>query len=321
MRVDTGTIDWLLSGDPAVEYQVRRDLLGESRPAVQRRIATEGWGARFLTARNEDGSWGNGFYEPKWTSSHYTLLDLRLLELPRDNERARESAWKIAREYKGDDGGVNPPGTIKQSDVCINGMYLSYGCYFGVPQTDLASIVDFVISQHMDDGGFNCRRNRSGARHSSVHSTLSVLEGIAQYQEDGYTYRSGDLEQCAAAGRDFLLRHRLFKSDRTGKVIHPELLVFAFPPRWKYNVLRALDYFRRVAVPRDARMADALAVVTKKRRSDGRWPMQRAQAGSVHFVMEEARSPSRWNTLIALRVLDHWSVSGPATPVVDSVPP
>lgn len=296
-------IEWLLEGDVSIRYQTHRDLLDQDRPELRRRIATEGWGARFLSRRNADGSWGRGFYQPKWTSSHYTLLDLKTLAISPDHPSIRESIHKIALERKGSDGGINPSKTIRESDVCVNGMFLNYACYFGEPQEHLESVVDFVLAQRMEDGGFNCRKNRSGARHSSLHSTLSVLEGILEYSRNGYGYRIEELEQVASDSREFILRHRLFKSDHTGEVIHQEFFRLSFPPRWKYNVLRSLAYFGAANVPWDERMRDALEVLFAKRLPDGRWPLQAAHPGQTHFSMEEPRKPSRWNTLMALRVL------------------
>jgi hypothetical protein len=296
-------IDWLLEGDPAIRFQTCRDLLGEERPELQRSITEEGWGAAFLSRRNPDGSWGRGFYQPKWTSSHYTLLDIRLLEPVPDHPVVRESIRGIVRRHKGKDGGIDPSITVGVSDVCVNGMFLNYACYFGEDETELRSVIDFLLSQRMADGGFNCESNRSGARHGSLHSTISVLEGIEEYRRAGYRYRIPELEDCAAASREFLLRHRLFKSDRTGEVIKPEFLKLFYPPRWKYTILRALDFFRRADCPRDDRMEDAFAVLLRKRRSDGRWRLQAPLPGQVHFSMEKPGQPSRWITLIALRVL------------------
>lgn len=306
--MNDSVINWLLDGDVSIQYQTRRDLLGES-PSSRRmrslraRIATDGWGARFLACRNPEGHWGRAFYQPKWTSSNYTLCDLKALSLAPNHAQVRESIHKIALEEKGPDGGINSSGTITSSDVCINGMFLEYACYFGEPQESLVSAVDFVLSQRMGDGGFNCRLNRSGARHSSMHTTILTLEGIQEYLRNGYSYRSDELSTAAEASREFLLRHRLFKSDRTGEVIRDEFLRLSFPPRWKYNILRALDHFRAAGAPWDERMRDALDVVLQKRRADGRWPLQAAHPGAVHFKMEESRQPSRWNTLIALRIL------------------
>lgn len=229
-------------------------------------------------------------------------MDLRSLECPTTPEIA-ESIRIIARDEKSVDGGINPARSVAQSDVCINGMFLKYGCFFGVPQAEVTSVVDFVLGQVMPDGGFNCRKNRSGARHSSMHTTIHMLEGIHEYNVRGYHYRLEELMRVADSSREFLLKHRLYKSDHSGEIIHKDFLRFAFPPRWKYNVLQALDHFRVAGIPHDDRMNDALQVVQEKRRPDGTWPLQAAWPGQVHFKMEEGRKPSRWNTLIALRVL------------------
>jgi hypothetical protein len=302
-------IQWLLEGDVSIQYQVQRDLLGREIPQLRSRIAREGWGAQYLSQRNPDGSWGRGFYQPKWTSSHYTLLDLKTLALTPDNEQIRESVDKIVREEKGPDGGINSSRTIKNSDVCMNGMFLVYACYFGVSQNSIESVVDFILSQKMEDGGFNCRRNRSGARHSSLHSTLSLLEGILEYGRNGYSYRRDELERAAGESREFILQHRLFKSHRTGEIIHRDLLRFPFPPRWKYNILRSLDYFRAANIPWDNRMTDALAVVLAKRKPDGRWLAEAAHPGKIHVQMERPRTPSRWNTLLSLRVIGKYGMA------------
>ncbi|MCG8478416.1 MAG: hypothetical protein MI724_04910 [Spirochaetales bacterium] len=296
-------LDWLAAGDVSIRYQTYRDLLDDDRPDLRERIGREGWGARFLECRNRDGSWGGGFYQPVWTSSHYTLLDLKTLGVVGDHPAIRESIRAVTERHKGPDGGINPSGTIKRSDVCINGMFLNYACYFGEDEADVRSVVDFILDQRMSDGGFNCRKNRSGARHSSLHSTISVLEGVLEYSRNGYEYRLDELERAAGEAREFILAHRLYKSDRTGEIIHPEFLKLSFPTRWKYNILRALDYFQRAEVPWDGRMADALAALLAKRRADGRWPLEAAHPGKTHLVMERSRTPSRWNTLAALRVL------------------
>jgi hypothetical protein len=296
-------IGWLLRGDVAIQYQTHRDLLGTDRPDLRARIATEGWGQRFLACRLPDGSWGQGFYQPKWTSSHYTLLDLKTLAIAPEHPLIRTSIQHVLSSLKGSDGGVYPIGTDKKCDVCVNGMLLNYAAYFQMPEDALRSVVDFLLSERMADGGFNCLSNRSGAHHSSLHSTLSVLEGIHEYVANGYRYRRAELKRAADQARAFILMHRLFKSDRTGAVIRKDFLRLAFPPRWKYNVLRALDCFRVAGAPRDERMADAVDVLMDKRCADGRWRLQAAHRGQFHFVMEASGKPSRWNTLLALRVL------------------
>ena len=182
-------INWLLKGDISIQYQTHRDLLDTDRKDLRKKIETQGWGKNYLSKRKKDGHWGKSFYNPKWISSHYTLVDLRNLCIGPSQPLIQKSVNIIADNEKGPDGGVLPIGAVQNSDVCVNGMFLNYASYFKIKPEKLKSIVDFLLSQHMPDGGFNCRSNRSGATHSSLHSTLSVLEGFWEYILNGYKYR------------------------------------------------------------------------------------------------------------------------------------
>ncbi len=300
--------DWLLSGDVAIQYQARRDLADDERSDLRARIGREGWGAGFLALRNSSGHWGQSFYRPKWTCSHYTLLDLRNLNLSSEYPQVGETIELVLEQDRGRDGGINPSRHIGRSDVCINGMFLNYASYFGAAQEELAAVVDFILSQRMPDGGFNCRLNGSGARHSSLHSTLSVAEGIASYAAAGYTYRLDELRAAEAESIEFILLHRLYLSDRTGEVINKNFLRLPYPSRWKYDVLRALDYLRAAGIGFDERMRPAIEQLLAKRGKDGRWKVQAKHPGQTHFVMERAGQASRWNTLRAMRVLRHFQI-------------
>ncbi len=173
-------INWLMEGDVSLQYQVYRDLLFTERTDLQNRIENEGWGAKFLSKRKNDGNWGLKFYQPKWTSTFYTLLDLRNICISPNNSLIKESIDIIIANEIGLDGGIDASIGGQSSDICVNGMFLNYACYFKADKEKLKSVIDFIISQCMPDGGFNCQWKRSGARHSSLHSTLSVLEGIAE---------------------------------------------------------------------------------------------------------------------------------------------
>jgi hypothetical protein len=301
-------VSWLLHGDVAVEFQARRDLLGRYDAGLRARIGREGAAAVLLAARGPGGHWGRGFYQPKWTSSHYTLLELMNLGLSGDNPAARETVELILREEKCSDGGLNPARTVPVSDACVNGMALGYAAYFGASEESLASVVDFLLGQRLADGGFNCRRNRSGARHSSVHTTVCVLEGITEYERSGLRYRLAELLEARATAVEFLLRHRLYRSERTGEPIDPELTRLHHPARWHFDVLRGLDALARAGVGHDPRMDDALEVIRTRRRSDGLWVANRPYPGRSHLPVPGAGTPSPWITLIALRVLAAYDV-------------
>ena len=308
MNYDADAINWLLTGDISIQYQTYRDLLGEERKEFKNRIEFEGWGKRILEKRNENKHWGLRFYQPKWTSTHYTLLDLKNLGISKNCKPILETIEMILRENKAPDGGILPIGEMRISDMCINGMALNYFSYFGVDQGELKSIIDNILSQQLADGGFNCRLNRSGAKHSSLHTTISVLEGILEYRKSSYTYRLSELLKVEQESHEFILQHCLFKSDKTGKVIDNRYLRFPYPTRWRYDILRSLDYFQFANVRFDSRMQEAMNVILKKRNKEDTWNLNANHPGQVHFQMEKVGKPSRWNTLRALRVLNHFQV-------------
>jgi hypothetical protein len=296
--------DWLMEGDPAIRWQVMRDLLDEP-PAQwqreQRRVAKEGWGRRLLGLRDPRGTWGGGLYTPKWISTNYTLLLLRDMGLPRDNLAGSAGAGLLL-------GRMEPDAfrrRIATLDTCIVAMYLSLAVYFDVRDVRVESLLEQALADQMDDGGWNCARRRHNVHHSSLHTTANVLDGLADYVQYRHD-RSGRIAAAMARAREFMLAHRLFRSDKTGQVIHEAFTKFSFPPRWRYDVLRALDHFRRVNALRDERLAEAIQMLRDRRGKDGRWKLENHHHGQEFFHLERQGQPSRWNTLRALRVLRWW---------------
>jgi len=303
------TIEWLLTGDISIQYKVHRDLLKKDRKDLQDRIVNEGWGKQYLSKRKSSGHWGQGFYQPKWTSSHYTLLDLRNLCLNPENEKVKETIKMVVDTSKAEDGGIQLGlSTSIHSDVCVNGMFLNYASYFQTDEQDLHSVVDSILHELMPDGGFNCRTTRSGAIHSSLHTTLSVLEGLIEFQKAGYSYRMNELQNARKSAEEFILMHQLFLSDRTGKIIRKDFLNLSYPCRWRYDILRALDYFQYSGSEWDERMNLAIQVLLKKRTKNSTWNVQAKHPGKEHFEMEKAGKSSRCNTLRAIRVLEHFKI-------------
>lgn len=303
---------WLLDADPAIRWQALRDVVGAGARAVERerqRVARAGWGARLLARQDPKGTWAGGLssdaglYSPKWISTTYTMLLLRDLGLPAGNQQAQKACALLLEQGLQRDGGINYGWTT--SETCVTGMVLSILAHFEHDDDRLDTIAEHLLAQQMPDGGWNCRR-RFGATHASVHTTILALEGLRLYE----LHRDHKRQAVRAAqrrGREFLLMHRLYRSDRTGEIIKPVFLRFAFPPRWHYDILRALDYFQAVNAPRDRRLSDAIDIVRKTQREDGRWTLQHSYKGKTYFEMERLNAPSRWNTLRALRVLKWWN--------------
>jgi hypothetical protein len=301
-------IKWLNQGDISIQYQTHRDLLGNDNQELRDRISNEGFGKKLLSLQQKDGHWGGGFYHYKWINTHYTLLELRRLNI-KPNKRIMDVLYHILLNCKTDDGGITPNSEVwKFSDVCINGMSLFVMCYFGIDENSLKSIIDFIIKQQLPDGGFNCNYNylKYGAKHSSLHSTVSLIEGINEYLNNGYKYKEDELRKIRSEAIEFILIHKMFKSDKTDEIIKKSFTMLSYPPRWKYDILRAFEAFMNAQIDYDERMNDALDIIFKKKRKDGTWPVQAKHQGRVHFDMEKIGGSSRWNTLRVLRVLKYF---------------
>ena len=302
-------VEWLLDADPAIRWQVMRDLAGESNANVARersRVAFEGWGARLLDLQGADGHWGGASFVPRaWISTFDTLQLLRDLGVDPTNDRVRTAIGKVRGQctWGAEFGGS--PFFEGEVEPCINGRVLAIGAYFGEASDRLAGR---LLQEQLGDGGWNC--DAPPSLRSSFHTTICVLEGLLEYETAKGP--SPDVTAARLRGQEYLLDRRLYRSRSTGQIIAHDRKTrnratwteLSFPTRWHYDILRGLDYLRRAGVAPDERVAEAVDLVRKKRDGHGRWPLENPHPGRVHFDMEGgAGEPSRWNTLRALRVL------------------
>ena len=305
-------IDWLFEGDPAIRWQVLSDLTDASPDEVaaeRARVEHEGWGARLLSFEGADGLWEGGACFPAaytggepgqpWTATMHTLQTLQIFGLDPASEAARRAIPLVAEngrwEHAGQryfDGEVEP---------CINGRTIETGAYFGV---DVTAIVERILGERLADGGWNCEVENGSVR-SSFDTTIDVLDGLLEFERA--TGGSAAVREARRSGEQYLLERGLFRRKSTGEVAVPAYLDFAFPYYWRYDVLRALDYFRRAGADPDPRMVEAVENVRSKQQPDGWWLLDRIHPGRVHFDLEDrVGAPSRWNTVRALRVLAWW---------------
>lgn len=243
-----------------------------------------------------------GTYSPRWISTTWTLLLLRDMGLDPASEQARRAVALVRKNSKWDEGGQDYfDGEV---EPCINGMAVALGASFG---ENVDGIVERLLGEQLGDGGWNCEAERGSTR-GSFNTTISVLEGLLEYERANGG--SSQMTDARRKGEEYLLERRLFRRLSTGEVIDPAWTQFSYPPRWHYDVLRGLDYFRSTGAEPDQRASEAVDLVERKRTPDGRWLLENTHPGRVHFDMDEGDGkPSRWNTLRALRVLS-WAERG-----------
>ena len=310
-------MDWLLEGDPALRWQVLRDLTDapDGEVAAERaRIATEGTGAQILAEQAADGTWSGLAWNPGFNSTMHALWLLWNLGLDPDSPQAQHAVGRVRDQVtwrgSGPEECDDNPYFVGEIEPCINGQVAAAGAYFG---QDVHALIQRLLGEQLADGGWNCEAEFGSAR-ASFNTTICVLEGLLAYER-----AFGPDPAVSAArerGQEYLLERHLMRRLSTGEVITQDRksgkdwTQFAFPAWWSYDVLRGLDYLRDAGVTPNTRLDDALTLVRDKQQPDGRWLLDVEHAGTKLVELEAGvGQPSRWNTLRALRVL-RWAEAG-----------
>ncbi len=330
MSSSSPVLDWLLdpvASDPSIRWQVMRDLLDEPEAvwaAERARVETEGWGARLLAFEDDDGQWAGGAHFPAdfdwdgpeaqraegrltsqpWTSTSHSVSQLRTFGFDATSDRAVRMAELIGANCRWEHAGQ--PYWEGEVEPCINGSAVANGVYFGV---DMRPVVERLLGERLDDGGWNCEAENGSVR-SSFDTTINVLDGLLQFEQA--TGGTPESRTARRSGEEYLLKRALFRRLSTGEPIE-RFLYFINPSRFYYDVLRALDYFRSAGIltgtAPDPRLSEAIEHVQSKRAGDGTWALGWNPAGRIWFNVDDGEGvASRWVTLRALRVL-RWSES------------
>lgn len=326
MVVDPTLLDRLLDTDPALRWQVQRDLAGEPEERWGRtraQMADEGFASRLLAQQDPDGQWAGGAYFPRdfaypdtgggedpghpWTATTWTLTTLR--EWGLDPTALAGTAERLARSCRWEDDGL--PYWGGEVDCCINASTLANGGWLGAEVSELAQ---WFLEHQMTDGGWNCEWVEGSTR-SSFHSTLMSVKGLLSYEAD--TGGSPALRAARRAGEEYLLERRLLHRLSTDELVGPWATRFAYPFRWYYSALHAAEHFRSAAlhdgIEPDPRLAEAIELIRAARQPDGRWLQERRHPGLVWFEVDvPPGQPSPWLTCFATRVLAWWDGAGPA---------
>jgi hypothetical protein len=309
MGRDAAIVEWLLDGDPAIRWQVHRDLLGRPPLAVaaeRSRVSREGWGRRLLDRQASDGRWVpdrgparfRGLYVPKWTSTTYTMSLLSKIGVPPDDAKARRGCHALVSGAEWfPSGGLGYFDARRTAEHCVSAIVLGVLETFDAESRARSRLARFLLDTQLPDGGWNCMED---ATHGSFNTTTLALEALLPRA------RARPVADALARGREFLCSHRLYRSHRTGRIVRSSFTRLRWPIGWEADVLRQLDHFAAARAPRDPRLAEPIDRIRRHRRSDGRWACTSRQPGAVHFELERAGKPSRWVTLKCLRILKWW---------------
>ena len=315
MSSNDPAVSWLLtSRDPSVRYLTLTEILGnparDSHVLAARRAIPKGAKVRaLLSGQRRDGGFGVHPYS-KWTGGFWRLVALAELAMPPGDPRIRPLADHVLAWLEGHRRGLTTGpvmiGTLVRAHATQDGFALAAFCLLGMARSHrVRRLTERIIDWQWPDGGWNCDRNPD-AKHSSFHETHGPLWGLAEFHR---TTGDRDARQAVLKASKFLLQHRLFRSENTGKVIHDSFLKLRFPPYWHYDVLQGLWVLSRAGALKDGRAGEGIDLIAQKRRPDGKW-----RAGGYYWnppggryhgdVVDWGRGgPSEWVTLRALRVL------------------
>lgn len=312
---------WLLDSDPSIKWQVMKDLMDAPETdvtAVRERVAMEGYGAALLALQREDGTWAGEAWNPNLDSTMHALWLLQELGVDPNNHVVKKAVQKVKEqvhwrgwdrdgEWHGFDY-VGNPYFLGEVEPCINGQVVVGGAYFG---QDVEWIMDRLLRDQLSDGGWNCEIEYGSIR-SSFNTTICVLEALLQYEKT-YGERS-EVKEARLRGQEYFLERHLMRRKSTGELLQGDrreknsFTEFTFPTWWHYDVLRGLDYLRKAGVKPDSRVEEAIKLLLSKMDSEGCWPLERLHGDKMLIPWDEVvGSPSRWNTLRALRVLKWYS--------------
>ena len=263
-------IDWLLRSDePAIRWLTSRDLLAEERLDDRAAVLDGPLVSGLLTGQQEDGGFGGHPYR-KWTGAHWRLISLVELGLPAGESRALRAletvlGWLTGPGHR---GAVKVVAGRARRCASQEGNALAVASCLGMAHDPRVKLLaSSLLEWQWPDGGWNCDA-RPAARNSSVNETLAPAWGLWEY---ALASLHKDAREGAQQAAESLLERRIFRSRRTGQVMHPAVIKLHWPPYWHYDVLRALVVLERMGLVRDGRASDALDLLEGLRLPDGRW--------------------------------------------------
>jgi hypothetical protein len=288
-NVGESTLRWLLeSTEPSVRYSALVNLLekgtGERQVTRTReRIGRVGWASKLLALQKEETWWDNPShcYIPKYNSCVWNLIVLADLGMTMGDNRIRSACEHFLKLHNVESGGfsLRPTGGSRFGPhICLTGNMVGTLSTFGYARDPrLQRAVDWLMSQQLPDGGWNCYTS-SGAKISSFKSTIAALWGFAKVLREN---RNHEWETARKRACELLLNHRLFRSNVDGSPIMLDFTKFHYPMHYHYDVLHGLYVLTTFDDMPDSRTGDAVNLLIEKRRT-GVWNLDGAYRGWVH---------------------------------------
>ncbi len=314
VSLSSSVLDWLLEEDePSARYHALVDLeeMGQNDQSVvsiKNRIGKVGWASKILAKQKENTYWDNprSCYVPKFSACSWQLVVLADLGLSSKDPRVDKSVDHFLEHHKG-----NMVRALAKMGYAEDHRVLS--------------AMDWLLSKQLPDGGWNCSpAGKHGSFMSVVQPLWALSEMMAHDAREGW-------EASARRGAEFLLKHRVYRSDKDDSVVLLDFLRLHYPLHYCYDFLHGLRVLTELGIKNDPRMNDAVSLLMEKRSPEGKWILDGVYRGWRHpyamhgeetvsrpeerelitqgwgsersLQLEEAGKPSKWITLQALLVL------------------
>jgi hypothetical protein len=338
-------LDWLLEKtNPSVRYFTLRDILGKGEDdpqvvAAKQAISECKVVKRILSKQNSEGYWEEPAnpYHPKYKSSYWQIMILGQLGMDRSDERVR-NACEYIFQFQLDEGGFSSYTSeralkeyerlrergkkLPSPNEWVSAIVFEhqYSCLTGNMAAALIRIgylndprvgkaLEWLVKIQNKDGGWLCPYWRAHVKdtHGCFYGTICPMEAFSEVQRKNLTNK---MERTIERGAEFLLMHRLFKADHHNfKVIKQSWLKLGFPWFYGYSILRGLDVLTKLGYVKDERLNDAVELLLQKRQDNGAWILESAPIGRMQTNIEAKDKPSKWITLVALRILKRLSLA------------
>ena len=326
-------LDWLLEKeDPPIRFLTLQEILGrasDSKEVVEARDRIRSYSPirKVLKARTKNGYWPpkETCYTPKWKSTVWPLMLLGEMGFTPDRG-VKEACERFLEQHQLENGAFTCPSpsdvkgwlakhprqkATRWEEPCLTGNMIRTLLVLGYQEDPrVRKAIDWMPEQQQEDGGWNCDYPEKKVKHSSFMSTIEPLWAYSEIPRKKWTRK---MKRSIEAGSEFLLMHRIYKSDHHHwRHSLPFATALHFPMYYYYDALHGLRVLTKLGYGDDERVKDAVHLILSKQSPDGKWllegdwsrePESQKNKRKALVDVEELWKPSKWITLNCYRAL------------------
>ena len=309
MQIEQAVLDWLLDErDPSVRYRTLTELLDQPRddPLAQRaraQIADSAPVQAVMTKIHPDGYWlyqgkGQSIDYAGFRTTHFALALLAEFGMDRSDPRISRAVERYLSLKPSEGFAYVQPPDYSTRQSCLYAYNLRTFVMLGYRDDPrIQERVEVLLADDRRDGGYLCiRQNYRPSTKSCIRGSIKALMAYAMLPETWKTPRCLKLV-------DYFIRRRVFyRSSPPDQIIRGELVSTVFPTGWRGNLIEPLYALSVMGYGQHEALDDAWAHLAEKRDDQGRYLLDWAPAGFVHYAKQQ---PNKWITLYAYLALKH----------------